>query len=265
MTAQDPTRTQGPEEQDAFLRAVLRAVQWTQENTRAVTIGAVVAVLVVAAGLYYRNYRQDVREQAAGQLQTLHAQLQQSQAPPDTLARSVRNFVSQYGDTRYGDEGRVLMGRLQLNQGREEAAISSLEPVASEYPPDSPTGYAARNLLAAAHQGAGNIDRALSLYAELAEQAQFAFQRNEAAANRARLLAREGRLQEAERIYSRLVQQADTSSAGVADGDLQRYRVRLGELQARLPAADTASHGTSGSAESPSASADTGPISATGG
>lgn len=265
MTAQDPTRTQGPEEDDAFLRAVLRTVQWAQENSRTVTIGAVVAVLVFAAGLYYQNYRQDVRQQAAGQLQTLQAQLQQGQAPPDTLARSLRDFVSQYGDTRYGDEGRLLLGRLQLNQNRWEAGISSLQPVRGEYPPDSPTGYAARKLLAAAHEGAGNTERALSLYAELADGAQFPFQRNEAAADRARLLAGEGRLQEAEDIYSRLVQQADTTAAGVAGADLQRYRVRLGEVRGRLAAGDTGSVEVPGSAEASPAPADTGAGSARGG
>lgn len=268
MTPQNPMGDQRPEEQDAFLRAVLRVVQWAQENTRTVTIGLVVAAVVVAAGLYYRNYRQDLREQAAGQLQTLQAQLQ-SQSPPDTLGRSIRDFVSRYGDTRYGDEARLLMGRIQLSQNRWQGAISSLQPVRDEYPADSPTGYAARKLLAAAHEGAGSIELAVSLYADLAENAQFAFQRNEAAANRARLLAAQGRIREAERVYSRLVQEADTSAAGVASAELQSYRVRLGELRSRLAAADTVSGGgagsASGSAEPPVGAADTQPGAASGG
>lgn len=245
MTPPDSRRQQDPEDVDAFLAAVLRTVEWIQANTRTVTIAAVVAVVAVAAGIYYNNYQEDVRQQAASQLQQLQNQLQGQ--PPDTLGAAIENFVSRYGDTRYGDEARLLMGRIQLTNSGWQEAISTLDPVAGEYPADSPTGYAARKLLAAAHEGAGNTDRALELYDDLASNSQFAFQRNEAAADRARLLAEQGRLAEAEEIYARLVSEADTSAAGVASADLQSYRLKLGEIQARVAAggssADTASGG----------------------
>ena len=245
MTPPDSRRQQDPEDVDAFLAAVLRTVEWIQANTRTVTIAAVVAVVAVAAGIYYNNYQEDVRQQAASQLQQLQSQLQGQ--PPDTLGAAIENFVSRYGDTRYGDEARLLMGRIQLTNSGWQEAIGTLEPVAGEYPADSPTGYAARKLLAAAHEGADNTDRALELYDDLASNSQFAFQRNEAAADRARLLAEQGRLAEAEEIYARLVSEADTSAAGVASADLQSYRLKLGEIQARVAAggssADTASGG----------------------
>lgn len=234
MTPPDPTRQQDPEDADAFLAAVLRTVQWMQRNTRMVTIGAVVLVVAVAAAMYYQNYREDVRQQAASQLQQLQTQMQGQ--PPDTLARSIQSFIDRYGDTRYADEARLLMGRVQLTNGAWQETIGTLEPVSDRYPSDSPTGFAARKLLAAAHEGAGSPEQALRLYRDLAANAQFAFQRNEAAANRARLLAEQGRLAEAERIYSRLVAEADTSAAGVASDDLQRYRLKLGEVQARMGA-----------------------------
>lgn len=239
MTPPQSSRQQNPEDVDAFLATVLRLVQWMQENSRVVAFAAVVAALTVAAGLYYQNYREDVRQQAASQLQQLQGQLQ-AQAPPDTLARSVQNFVDRYGDTRYGDEARLLMARIQLSNGQWEQAASTLESVVGEYPADSPTGYAARKLLAAAQESAGNPEQALQLYGELADGAQFAFQRNEAAAARARLLASRGDLSRAQEIYSRLVEEADTTDAGVASEDLQTYRMRLGEIQARLAAGDGA-------------------------
>lgn len=259
MTPPDSSRQQDPEDVDAFLTAVLRMVEWIQENTRTVTIAGVVLVLAVAAGIYYSNYQQNVRQQAATQLQQLQTQLQGQ--PPDTLAAAVENFISRYGDTRYGDEARLLMGRIELRNDAWQEAISTLDPVSGRYSADSPTGYAARKLLAAAHEGAGNVDRALQLYSDLASTAQFAFQRNEAAVNRARLLAEQGRLSEAEKIYSRLVSQADTSAAGVASEDLQTYRLRLGEIRARLAAggeaADSPAGQGIGESESPSSAADT--------
>lgn len=243
MTPPDSRRHQDPEDADAFLAAVLRTIEWIQQNTRTVTIAAVVAVVAVAAGIYYSNYQENVRQQAASQLQQLQTQLQGQ--PPDTLAASVENFISRYGDTRYGDEARLLMGRIQLSNGAWQEAISTLDPVSGSYPADSPTGYAARKLLAAAHEGAGNADRALQLYGDLASNAQFAFQRNEAAANRARLLAEQGRLAEAEDIYTRLVSEADTSAAGVASSDLQSYRLKLGEIKARLAGGEAATDSAS--------------------
>lgn len=224
---------QDPEEVDAFLGAVLRAVQWARENRRVVTIGAVIVVVAIAAAVYYQNYRADVRRQAATQLQQLQGNVQAG-TPPDTLARSVRTFVDRYGDTRYGDEGRLIMARIHLTNGNWQEAVDVLGPVASSYPADVPIGYAARTLLAAAHEGAGNTERALETYAELAANAQFAFQRHEAAADRARLLAEQGRLSEAEKVLARLVAEADTASGGVASEDLREYRLQLGEVRARL-------------------------------
>ena len=255
MTPPDSRRQQSPENVDPFLAFVLRAAEWMQENTRTVIIGVVIVVVAIAAGLYYRNYRENVRQQAASELQQLQTQLQ-GQAS-DTLARSVQGFISRYGDTRYGDEARLLMGRIQLSNSAWQEAIGTLEPVAGGYPADSPTGFAATRLLAAAHEGAGNDGEALQLYADLADNAQFAFQRNAASADRARLLAERGRLSEAEEIYARLVSEADTSSAGVASQDLQTYRLKLGEVRARLagggsggaPAADTAAGALRGGEE----------------
>lgn len=258
MTPPDSRRQQDPEDVDAFLAAVLRAVEWAQENTRTVIIASVVAIVAVAASLYYQNYQESVRQQAAAQLQQLQTQLQGQ--PPDTLAASVESFISRYGDTRYGDEARLLMGRIQLSNGAWQEAVGTLDPVAGSYPADSPTGYAARKLLAAAHEGTGNVDEALRLYADLASNAQFAFQRNEAAAARARLLAEQGRLAEAEEIYSRLVSEADTSAAGVASDDLQTYRLKLGEVQARMAAGGSAADTAGGGGPSPTPADTAGPM-----
>lgn len=233
MTPPESQRPRDAEEADAFLAVVLRIVQWMRENTRAVVIGAVVLFAGIAAAIYYQNYREDVRQQAASQLQQLQTQLQ-AQSSPDTLARSIEDYISRFGDTRYGDEARLLMARIHLTNGAYDRAIGTLESVTGSYPADVPTGYAARKLLAAAHESAGNPEEALQLYADLAENAQFPFQRNDAAASRARLLARRGRLAEAESIYARLVSEADTSAAGVASEELQNYRLKLGEIRARL-------------------------------
>lgn len=258
MTPPDSRHGRDPEDVDPFLGAILRTIQWVRENRTVVTAGAVVAILAVGAGLYYQNYRADVRRQAAGQLQELQTTMQAG-VSPDTLARSVRSFIDRYGDTRYGDEARLIMARIHLaNEGWQDA-IATLRPLADEYAADVPTGYAARKLLAAAHEGAGDAASALELYTELAEDAQFAFQRHEAAANRGRLVAEQGRLEQAEGIFARLVAEADTAAGGVAPEDLRTYRVRLGEVRARMsgPSSGSGSASDSGPGTAQGEPADT--------
>jgi len=105
------------------------------------------------------------------------------------------------------------------------------------------------HLRAAAHESAGRPDRAIEIYGRVAEEARFAFQRREAADRQGTLLVEQGRLEEAERIYRRLVEEtADESAGGNA------YAVRLGEVRAMLrsrqSAGSAAGRGT-GSGPSP--------------
>lgn len=230
-----PSKKKGPDpREDAFLRFVNRVVDWVTANLRAVIAAGVVVVLLAGAGLWYLNYSRNLERQAASELNSIQAALAQG---TDTIGTGrLQSFVDRYAGTESEQQARLLLGRLHLRNGAAEQAIEAVGP-AAEAPPDTPVGYAGRTLLAKAQEAAGRTDAALSTLQELAENARFPFQRDQAAAERARILMEAGRLQEAEAIYSRLAEEA--SGAGAR----QIYAARLGEVRARLEAAGPASGG----------------------
>lgn len=221
-----PSKRKGPDpREDAFLRFVNRVLDWVAGNLRAVIAAGVAVVLLAGAGLWYVNYTRNLEEQAASQLQSLRAALSQG---TDTIGvERLESFVDRFAGTDAEREARLLLGRLHLRNGAGEDAIEAVAPTA-EAPPDTPVGYAARTLLAKAQEAAGRTEAALATLRDLAENARFAFQRDEAAAERARILVEAGRLEEAESIYSRLAEEASGS------GSRQIYAARLGEVRAML-------------------------------
>lgn len=248
-----PSKRKGPDpREDAFLRFVNRVVDWVTANLRAVVAGVVVAVLLAGAGLWYLDYTRTLEEQAASQLQSLRAALSQG---ADTIgAERLESFVDRFAGTEPERQARLMLGRLHLRNGAAEQAIAAVGP-AAEAPPDTPVGYAGRTLLAKAQEAAGRTDAALRTLRSLAEDARFPFQRDQAAAERARILAEADRLEEAEAIYGRLAQEASGSGAR------QIYATRLGEVRAMRRAAGpgpetSTSSGAASSSDEASASAE---------
>lgn len=229
-----PSKRKGPDpREDAFLRFVNRVIDWTTRNLRAVVAGGVVLVLLAGAGLWYVNYTRNLEEQAASELQSLRAALSQQGA--DTIgAERLESFVDRYAGTGSEREARLLLGRLHLRNGDAGRAIETVGP-AADAPADTPVGYAGRTLLAKAQEEAERTEAALSTLEDLSEDARFGFQRDQAAAERARILVDSGRLEEAESIYRRLAEEASGSGAR------QVYAARLGEVRAKLDDAGSAS------------------------
>jgi tetratricopeptide (TPR) repeat protein len=138
--------------------------------------------------------------------------------------------VARFEGTPAATDGRLLLAKIQLQNGQPQAALGVLGPIASE-PVDIPSGYAVKLLLAEAYKGAGEPERALGQLDAIIDGAYVPYQRHRALAERGRLLADLGRLEEAALAYQRLV---DDESA---TDDL--YRVRLGEIQAMIASGAT--------------------------
>lgn len=225
---------------DAFLEFVDRVAAWVGANQRTVLAGLVLVALAVGGALYYRSYRQDLEARAATRLQEVRSAL----AAGETDAGALQQYLDRYGGTRPALEARIVLGRIQLRNGNPGGAMETLGP-AAERPVDTPTGYAATMLMASAREEIGDREGAARLYAGVAQNARFAFQRREAAAARARLLVEAGRLREARDIYRRLAEETDGDAAGE-----EMYELRLGEVEAMLAARDgreTAPRGAGGS------------------
>lgn len=212
-------------QEDRFLHFVEEGTTWVQAHTRAVLVIGVGLVLLVGGILYYRSYRESLRTRAAIELTQLRATLSAADAVP-----RLTGFVARFDGTPSATEGRLLLAKIHLQSDQAQAALEVLGPISSE-PVDVPSGYAAKLLLAEAHKKAGDFERSLDELDEIIDGAYVPYQRHRALAERGRLLADLGRLEEAAVAYQRLV-----DDEGAAD-DL--YRVRLGEIQALIASGAT--------------------------
>jgi predicted negative regulator of RcsB-dependent stress response len=207
-------------QEDRFLDFIEDGSAWVQAHTRAVLVISVGLALLAGGVLYYRGYRQSLRTRAAIELNQLRATLTVADAVP-----RLTGFVARFDGTPAATEGRLLLAKIQLQSGQPQAALGVLDPITSE-PVDVPSGYAVKLLLAEAYKNAGEYERALDQLDAIIDGAYVPYQRHRALAERGRLLAALGRLEEAEVAYQRLV-----DDEGATD-DL--YRVRLGEIQAMI-------------------------------
>lgn len=243
--ANQRSRQRGSEtEEDVFVRKIMELAAWVQANSRVVSVAAVVAVLLVAAGLYYQNYRQGLVEDASAQYQQITAAMQAG-TPPDTMASRLEQFVSTYGDTEYATRARLILARIALDSDRWDGALSYLEPLTGSRA-DTPTGYSVGMLRAAALEGAGRTEEALEVLQRLEAGARFAYQRRAAAADRARILVEAGRLEEAEEIYARLAEETPEDAPDAGD-----YTLRLGEVRAAMASSPASSGGGAGQPPGP--------------
>lgn len=231
---------------DAFVDRSWELLTWVQHHLRAVTLGAVVLTLMVAGTLYYRNYQATVREQAAAELQSLAISL--ASEGPAVAAERLKTFIARYGQAPAAYEGRLILAHVQLDLGQPDAALLSLDPVLKVRAPDTPLGNAARILHAAARETQGELPAAIQTLLGLAESARLPFQRQHARAEAARLMVQSGQQERALATYQELVEEAtQTDQLAAAAG----YRLRIGELQARLahePSASETEAGTDPSA-----------------
>lgn len=217
-------RDRPPDEEDAFIRAINRAWAWAAQNTATVVVAAAFLAVLVGGFFWYRAYQQNREARAATQLQTIQARA----AAGDTGAiAQLEGYLASFSGTEPARRARILLARHQLLSGRAGEAVSTVQPLVDETAAETPTGYASRSLLAESQAVAGDTAAALASLETLADAARFGFQRREAAARRARLLAARGRLAEAVAVYERIAAEAEGEEA-------DRYRVRLGQLKARL-------------------------------
>lgn len=215
-----------PEEDDAFIRAINRAWAWAAQNTGTVVVAAVLVAVVVGGFFWYRSYRQNLEARAATSLQSVEARA----AAGDTgLVQALQGYLESFGDTRPARRARIMLAREQIARGQPGEAITTVRTVVDATEPGTPTGYATRRILAEAQVADGDTAGALATLEGLTSDARFGFQRRQAAAERAELLAARGELREALSVYEGLAEEAEGEEA-------DRYRIRLGQLQARLAA-----------------------------
>ncbi len=207
-------------EDDVFVANVLEIGNWAKRNQQVLTVLGIVVVLAVAAGLYYRNYRSTLVQQAANQLE----QIQQSVALQDTQGAKDQLvvFLDRFGGTPYAGEARMLLGELYLRSNDPQQAIAVLEPMAS---PRDPLELQGASLLAVAYEQEKRWADAEATYLRIADRSELDFQVRDALAAAARIRSQQGNAAGAAELYRRILAGMDANAPerGV-------YEMRLAEV-----------------------------------
>lgn len=208
---------------DVFIAKTLALVAWAKQNSRALTVGAVVLVIAILAGLYYRNFQEGKRRAAANQLVQVRQALSSGNA--SLARRDLESLVSQFDGTPAATEGRILLARSYLTNGQPDQAIPIVRPLAQDL--DDPLGVPAASLLADAYEAAGDAERAEAVHLRVADRARFRFQRRAALADAGRLRMERGDAVGAAELFARVVEMTPQENP-----DRGIYELRLAEARA---------------------------------
>jgi predicted negative regulator of RcsB-dependent stress response len=209
---------------DIFVERVLETTAWAKTHQR-LLIGAAVTIVVLAVlGLYYRNYRNVTRENAATEL----TQIQQTViSGNDALAiRDLEQFLEKYGATAAAPEARLMLARALLQNNQPARAIELIGEQARDL--DSPMGPSAAFLLADAHEASNQFEQAETVLLRIAAGAPFPFQKERAFDGVARLRMERGDAAGAVQAYDQLLGILPTNSP-----DRIVYEMRRAEAHAR--------------------------------
>lgn len=187
---------------DAFIAWILQTWGWIQQNAQVVVLATIVAVVLVAGGLYYYDFQESLASQASTRLEEVQ-QLAQGGSTSQAITE-LQSFLDRFSGTPQATEARVLLGQLQLREGNPEEAIPVLEPLGESL--GDPMAIQGGFLLAAAYEETDRPERAEEVYLDLANAADLDFRIRDALASAARLRAGRGDHSGAADLYRELVQ-----------------------------------------------------------
>jgi predicted negative regulator of RcsB-dependent stress response len=223
-----------PEPDDKFIFAVEQTATWARAHSRELIIGAVVLIVVIAAGLYYWESQRRVEAEAATRLTEVQQTVMTGNIP--LAIRDLQTYLNTFSGTSAAREARIMLADLLLTQERPQDAITALGRLPRDL--DEPVGIAAAQILAAAQESMGDYDAALDTYQRIARNARFQFQRREALSDAARLALDTGRADLAADLYDRLIQtfEAEDPSRGYYEMWRAEARARAARGAGTAPA-----------------------------
>lgn len=209
---------------DAFVASVKRAYTWGRENSRTVTVALAVILVVGIGAFWFFSQQRDLENRAAERFTAVQQTLASGNA--ELVIRDLESYLERFGNTRSGDQARLVLAGVLMQQDRPSEAVAALDDLPSEL--DEPFGLAAARLQAAAHEEAGQIEEAVDAYLRLAENARFTFQQREALADAARVRLQNGDPDRAASLYERVVDTFEQTDPGRS-----YYQMWLAEAEAQ--------------------------------
>lgn len=226
-----PSSQQSDAPEDALSARVLSATQWARQNSQVVIIAGIVLAIAVAAGLYYYDFRQDVRMQATEEFERIQ-QTVVGVGDTQTALTELQTFLDRFGDTPLAPEARLLLAEAHLHEGNPDQAIQTLEPEVGNLA--RPISIQAAFLLGSAYEQADRYSDAEEIYLQIADEAELTFQIRNALADAARVRASNDNYAGAAELYRRILDtfEGDDEGATTAAGDRAMYELRLAEMEA---------------------------------
>jgi predicted negative regulator of RcsB-dependent stress response len=215
---------------DVFVEKTLEASIWARQHKRILTGLIAIAVIAVAAGVYYMNYSAQLQDRAAGRLTEIRQTVVSGNRP--LAIRDLEAYLRTFGSTPSGKEARILLTQAYIEQGDAPKAIATAKPLADDL--DEPLGPTAAFLTAAAYEVSNQKKNAENLYLRLGDDARMPFQRREALVAAARLRLDAGNIRGAEQLYEKLLGTLPDTVP-----ERQVYEMRLAEIKAKANAPAT--------------------------
>ncbi len=235
MTKHHPTARRvhrAPHDEDVFVSGVLESSAWAQTHARHIVIGAVIALILVVGFIYVRTTGSSRRAAAAQELSRVRATMQVGNM--QLAQQDLEGYVRRFGSTDAGAEAKIMLAQVYLQTNQPQKAIEVIQSQAGNV--ESPSGYTAGLLLAAAHEESKQFDQADRTYLRIAGDARFDFQKREALDRAARLRAEQGNLTGAIELYERILATFAGKDDPQATSEKSVYEMRLAELRAQAAA-----------------------------
>ena len=182
-------------------------------------------IILLAGGMYYRNWQDAQLERAVAQLE----QVQQSVAFGERAVAkaSLYQYVDAFAGTPYELEARLLLGQVLLEESNPEEAVEALAPAVREMKSE-PIGIQAAFLMAAAYEESGRLEEAERMFLRISNTAELTFQIREAISGAARIRTNQGNFSGAVELYEEVL-----ATMEVEDPERNYWEMRLAESSAR--------------------------------
>lgn len=227
-------------EPDKFQVAAGQAAGWLQGHSRQVLAGVIALAVLLVAAVAFAAWRQAQAEKAGAALtevtRALTGEISSVPLPgspgpfyPDAAAqqRAVADAAEkvrrEYPGTAAARTATLALGDARLRLGEWDPAIGAYEAYLASAGSDDAMRFAALEGLGLAQEGKGNLPAAADAYARLAKDVPFYADR--ADLDRARVLAAEGKTDEARKLLSSF---ADTHKDSALVGEAAERLARLG-------------------------------------
>ena len=216
-------KPQTPHEQDdAFVAGIIDFSEWSRTHRQALTLIGIVFMVLLASGIYYLRFQQTLVTQAVNRLEDIHRTI--SISAFEDAKTQLSTFLDQFGGTDQAREAVILLGRLHLEAGDAAVAINVLERADLGF--RDPIGVQANSLLARAYENQGRWPDAEATFLEVADRAEFDFERRRALDSAARARRRQQDHEGAAELYERILEtfEENDPAKGV-------YELRLAEVR----------------------------------